>query len=72
MIIISSFLFLSGSGKNAILEELKDNERENFRTMAEKVSTSLAKSWSVKSLYRDVLIIYTLVYLRCKNWVEFH
>lgn len=33
--------FLSGSGTNTLLEELKNNERENFRTMAEKVRTSL-------------------------------
>ena len=39
---LSSFSSFSGSGTNALLEELKSNERENFRTMAEKVRTSLA------------------------------
>ena len=29
--------FLSGSGKNTLLEELKNNERENLRLIAEKV-----------------------------------
>ena len=34
---ILTFFFLSGSGKNTLLEELKNNERENLRLIAEKV-----------------------------------
>ena len=35
--IFTFLFFLSGSGKNTLLEELKNNERENLRLIAEKV-----------------------------------
>ncbi|KAL9988376.1 hypothetical protein ACROYT_G002814 [Oculina patagonica] len=67
--------FSPGSGKNAILEEMKNNERENFRTMAEKVQELggvplMTKASDMSYTIPDEKVVITYVAYLCARLLD--